>query len=281
MKIVVTGGGGMLSRYLLPELTKHGHEVTACDLVPPTGQYRFLRIDIMSMGDLDWAFAGADVVVHLAAIPHPFNDPPERVFEVNTQGTYNVLEAAVRAGVRRVVIASSDSAIGFGFRERDFGPEYLPLDEDHPRYPQDPYSLGKAFAEDLSAAFTRRSGLQTVCLRPCMILFQERIEDYRRALSNASFRSKPLWVYVDARDAARAFRLAAEVPDLPDHVVCYVTAADLTAREKTLELLDRFYPDVPQVDRARLTGYRSVVDGSRAERLLGFRAEYSWRDWID
>jgi len=281
MKIVVTGGGGMLSRYLLPELTKQGHEVTACDLRPPAGRYRFLRIDIMKMGDLDWAFAGADVVIHLAAIPHIFNDPPERVFAVNTLGTYNVLEASVRAGVRRVVVASSDSAIGFGFRERDFGPDYLPLDEDHPRYPQDPYSLSKAFSEDLSAAFTRRSGLQTVCLRPCMILFQERIEDYRRVLSDASRRSKPLWVYVDARDAARAFRLAAEVPDLPAHVVCFVTAADLTAREETLELLDRFYPDVPQVDRVRLTGYRSVVDGSRAEKLLGFRPEYSWRDWID
>ncbi|MFH1929199.1 MAG: NAD(P)-dependent oxidoreductase [Chloroflexota bacterium] len=281
MKIVVTGGGGMLGRYLLPELATQGHEVTACDLMRPDGQYRFLRIDIMSMGDLDWAFAGADVVVHLAAIPHPLNDPPERVFAVNTQGTYNVLEAAVRAGVRRVVVASSDSAIGFGFRERDFGPEYLPLDEDHPRYPQDPYSLSKAFAEDLSAAFTRRSELQTVCLRPCMILFQERVEDYRTVLSDASLRMKGMWVYVDARDAARAFRLAAEVPDLPDHVVCNVTAADLTAREETLELLDRFYPDVPQVDRARLGGHRTVVDGSRAERLLGFRPEYSWRDWID
>ena len=180
-----------------------------------------------------------------------------------------------------MVIASSDSAIGFGFRERDFGPEYLPLDEDHPRYPQDPYSLSKAFAEDLSAAFTRRSGLQTVCLRPCMILFQERIEDYRRALSNSSFRSKPLWVYVDARDAARAFRLAAEAVDLPDHMVCYVSSPDLLASEETLTLIEQYYPDVPQVDRQRLSGHSTVVDLNRAEQYLGFKAEYSWRDWSE
>ena len=90
-----------------------------------------------------------------------------------------------------------------------------------------------------------------------------------------------MWVYVDVRDAARAFRLAAEVPELPPHSVCYVVAADLAAREETLALIDRFYPNVSRVDRDRLVGHRSVIDGSRAERLLGFRAEISWRDWLD
>lgn len=279
MKIVVTGGAGRLGRYLLPELARHGHEVTACDLTPPERQYQFQRADMLQVGDLDWAFAGAEVVVHLAAIPNPHHDPPDRVFAVNMHGTYNVLEAATRTGVRRVVIASSDSAIGFGFRQREFGPDYLPIDEDHPRYPQDPYSLSKAFAEDLAVAFTRRSGLQTICLRPCWIWFPGQDEGYRAALDDPRLHWKGLWVYVDARDAARAFRLAAEAPNLPDHAVCYVSAPDLAAREETLALIDRFYPGVPRIDRARLAGHRSVIDGSRAERLLGFRPEHSWRDW--
>lgn len=280
MKIVVTGGSGRLGRYLLSELAQHGHDVTVCDLVPPEGEYRFLRADVLNLGALDWAFAGAEGVVHLAAIPHPLEDAPDQVFAVNTQGTFNVLEAAARAGVRRVAIASSDSALGFGFRQRDFGPDYLPLDEDHPRYPQDPYSLSKAFAEDLAAAFTRRSGLQTICLRPCWIWFPERDEGYRAAVDDPRLHWKGLWVYVDARDVARAFRLAVEAPDLPDHSVCYVSAADLAAREETLTLIDRFYPGVPRVDRAHLAGHRSVINGRRAERLLGFRPQYSWRDWI-
>lgn len=280
MKVVVTGGSGRLGRYLLPELAQHNHEITVCDLLPPETQYRFLRVDMLCLGDLDWAFAGAEVVVHLAAIPHPLHDPPERVFAVNTQGTYNVLEAAVRTGVRRVVVASSDSALGFGFRQRDFGPDYLPLDEDHPRHPQDPYSLSKAFAEDLSVAFTQRSGLQTICLRPCWIWFPDQDEGYRAAVDDPHLHWKGMWVYVDARDTARAFRLAVEAPNLPDHDVCYVSAADLAAREDTLALVDRFYPGVPRLDRARLAGHRSVIDGSRAEWLLGFRPEHSWRDWI-
>ena len=281
MRVVVTGGAGLLGRYLLPELQAQGHEVTVCDLVPPKGQCRFLRVDMLKMGDLNWAFSGAEVVVHLAAIPNPFHDSPDKVFAVNMHGTYNVLEAAVRAGVRRVVLASSDSAIGFGFRERDFDPDYLPVDEEHPRYPQDCYSLSKAFAEDLAIAFTRRSGLQTICLRPCGIWMPERREMYRVALDDPSLHWRGMWVYVDVRDAARAFRLAAEVPELPEHTVCYAAAADLAAREETLALIERFYPDVVRLDRERLAGHRSVIDGSRAERLLGFLPEYSWRDWID
>ncbi len=281
MKIVVTGGAGRLGQYLLPELAQQGHEITVCDLVPPEGPHRFLRVDMLRLGDLDWAFAGAEVVVHLAAIPNPMHDPPERVFAVNMHGTYNVLEAAVRNKVRRVVVASSDSALGMTFRERDFGPDYLPLDEDHLKYPQDPYCLSKAFAEDLAAAFTRRSGLETICLRPCWIWFPGQDEGYRGAVDDPGIHWKGLWVYVDARDAARAFRLAAEAPGLPDHAVCYVSAADLAAREETLALIDRFYPHVPRVDRARLMGHCSVIDGSRAERLLGFRPEHSWRNWLE
>jgi len=155
------------------------------------------------------------------------------------------------------------------------------VDEDHPRYPQDCYSLSKAFAEDLAIAFTRRSGLQTICLRPCGIWVPERREKYRVGMDDPSLHRTGMWVYVDVRDAARAFRLAAEVPELPEHSVCYVAAADLAAREETLELIDRFYPNVSRVDRERLSGHRSVIDGSRAEQLLGFRPEISWRDWLD
>lgn len=282
MKIVVTGGSGRLGRYLLPELAAQGHEVKSCDLVPAEGPYHWLRVDMLNLGDLEWAFAGAEVVVHLAAIPHPINDPPERVFGVNVQGTYNVLEAALRAGVRRVVVASSECALGLGYQEREIELHYLPLDEKHPRYPQDPYGLSKAFAEDLCAAFTRRSGLETICLRPTWIWFPEPRDEsgYRKVLGNPQLGQKNLWSYVVAQDMATAFRLAAEIPQLPPHAVCYVSAADTNAREETLALIDRFWPKVPQVDRARLAGHNSVVDCSLAEQLLGFRPQRSWRDWL-
>jgi nucleoside-diphosphate-sugar epimerase len=280
MKVLVTGGSGRLGRWLVPELFKEGHEVTVCDLVAPKGVYHFLHIDMLNLGELDWALSGIDTVVHLAAIPNIFHDSPERVFYFNTQGMYNILEAAVRNKVKRVIVASSDSAIGFGFAERPFHPDYLPVDEDHPRYPQDPYSLSKAFSEDLCAAFTRRSGIQTICLRPCWIwLPDEDLED-KEAVDHPERYWKGLWGYVDVRDAARAFCLAVAAPELPAHSVCYVSAPDVLAREETLTLLDRFHPDVTRIDRSRLSGYKSVIDGSRAEKLLGFTPQHSWHDYI-
>lgn len=281
MKVIVTGGSGRLGRWLVPELVRQGHEVTVCDLMPPKEVVRFLRIDMLNLGELDWAYEGADTVVHLAAIPNIFHDSPERVFLFNTQGMYNVLEAAVRNKVKRVIVTSSDSAIGFGFAERPFSPDYLPIDENHPRYPQDPYSLSKAFSEDLCAAFTRRSGIQTVCLRPCWIWFPDEDLGYREAVDHPERRLKGLWVYVDVRDVVQAVSLAITASELPPHSVCYVSAPDVLAREETLALIDRFHPNIPRVDRSRLTGFKSVIDGSRAQKLLGYKAQYSWHDYLE
>ncbi len=234
MKIVVTGGSGRLGRYLLPELAAQGHGVKVCDLVSPEGPYHWLHVDILNVGELEWAFAGAEVIIHLAAIPHPLNDPPERVFGVNVQGTYNVLEAALRAGARRVVAASSECALGPGFQERELDLHYLPLDEKHPRYPQDPYGLSKAFTEDLCASFTRRSGLETICLRPTYIWFPGSPDEahYRRVVDNPRLCMKGLWTYVMAQDMATAFRLAAEAPQLPTHAVCAMYRRRIRTRAK-------------------------------------------------
>ena len=281
MKVLVTGGSGRLGRWLVPALINEGHEITVCDLVPSKGAQHFLRVDMLNLGELDWALAGIDMVVHLAAIPNIFHDAPEKIFYYNTQGTYNLLEAAVRNNVKRVIVTSSDSAIGFGFAERSFSPDYLPIDENHLRYPQDPYSLSKAFSEDLCAAFTRRSGLQTVCLRPCWIWLPDEDQGYKEAVDHPEQRWKGLWVYVDVRDVVQAVSQALTVKELPPHSVCYVSAADVLAREETLALLDRFHPNVPRVDRSRLTGFKSVIDTSRAEKLLGYKARYSWRDYLE
>jgi UDP-glucose 4-epimerase len=186
----------------------------------------------------------------------------------------------VRNKVKRVIVASSDAAIGYWDAERPFSPDYLPIDEDHPRYPQDPYSLSKTFSEDLCAAFTRRSGLQTVCLRPCWIWLPDEDQGYREALDHPERRWRGLWVYVDVRDLARAFCLALTAPELPPHSVCYVSAADVLAREETLALVDRYHSDVTRVDRSRLTGFKSAIDCSRAEKLLGFIPQYTWRDYF-
>jgi UDP-glucose 4-epimerase len=282
VKIVVTGAAGKVGRYVLDELNAAqtgSHEVIAADLTEPSGRdVQFIRADVTRLEECQRALDGAEAVIHLAAIPNPLSHPPEVVMHVNVMGTYNVLEAAARAGVRRVVIASTDSALGFVFRRRDFTPEYLPIDEQHRLKPQDPYGLSKMICEEMCQAYTRGWGMETVCVRICRVIFPDELELNRSLAADPTILAKGLWVYIDARDAARAFRLAAEVPVL-EHEAVFAVATDCYGPNATADLLDQFYPSLLNwADQVR--GRSSLITGAKAERLLGFRPTHSWRDVV-
>jgi len=278
VKIVITGASGRVGSYVLAEVAG-SHEIVAFDRVPPRdAAVEFVEGDITDLDDCRRAVAGAEVVIHLAAIPNPLGDPADRIMRINAMGTLNVVDAAARAGVRRVVLASTDSALGFVFRSREFLPEYLPIDENHPLRPQDPYGLSKLIGEEIAKSYTRSSGLETVRVRICRVIFPAEVDLNRRLVDDPSILAKGLWVYVDARDAARAFRLAAERPGLSDEAL-FVVAPDCYAREETRRLLERFYPALlPWSDR--VPGHRALITGARAERLLGFTPRYTWRDVV-
>jgi UDP-glucose 4-epimerase len=108
-------------------------------------------------------------VIHAAAIPEPTRNPPHTVFRNNLMATFNVVEAAVRFGARRVVHLSSETVPGFLFAEREWIAEYAPVDEEHPVRPQDPYALAKHFGEQLMDAATRRSDVTGVSIRPTWV----------------------------------------------------------------------------------------------------------------
>ena len=276
MRIVVTGAGGKVGRFVLAALAGK-HEVYAVDQVPPgRSDVRFLRADVTRLDECQWALEGAEVVIHLAAVPNPLTDPPARVMHVNVMGTYNILEAAARAGVRRVVTASTDSALGFVFRRRDFLPEYLPIDESHPLQPQDPYGLSKTLDEEICRAYTRGYGLETVCVRICRVIFPEEVELNRRLLADPTLLAKGLWVYIDARDAAQAFRLAAEAPALT-HEAVFAVAPDSYARDSTAALLGQHYPALSGWSE-RMPAHAALITGAKAAQLLGFVPRYTWRD---
>ncbi len=279
MRIVVTGGNGKLGRYLVAELARE-HEVIVLDQAgEPSADVEFVRGDMLDMKTCKRALEGAEVVIHLGAIPHPLSDPPERVWRVNTCSTYNIHEAAASLGVRRVVQASSDSTLGFWFRTRDIEPLYAPIDEAHPCRPQDAYGLGKLAAEQIAQSYGDRVGLETVALRICLVLFPD--QAYCRNLvkklrSGPAGDSKGLWAYNHVLDAVQAFRLAAETPGLGNEVM-FISAADVAANEDTLDLLRKYHPSVTDI-RGDLSGRRSLIDYSKAAAMLGYEPKYSWRD---
>ena len=113
MRVVVTGGSGLAGRAVVADLVDHGFDVTNVDLVPRDGPAPFRRVTIEDLGQVYGGLRGAEAVVHFAAIPRPTFDVPEVVFRTNVMGSFNVLEAAATLGIRRVVMASSVSVLGF------------------------------------------------------------------------------------------------------------------------------------------------------------------------
>ncbi|TAK23945.1 MAG: NAD(P)-dependent oxidoreductase [Chloroflexota bacterium] len=278
MKIVVTGAVGRVGRYVVDELVPR-HEVVAVDArAPARDDVPFVRADILSLDECRRAVEGADAVIHLAAIPNPLTDPAERVMHVNTMGTWTVLQACAEAGVRRFVQASTDSALGFVFRRQEFRPAYLPIDEAHPLLAQDPYGLSKLLGEQICWSFARGWDIETVCVRICRVIFPDDEATNRRLADDPSLMAKGLWVYVDARDAARAFRLAAETPGLNREAV-FAGAPDAYSRVPTADLIARFYPDLaPMADR--LPANASFITSAKAKAVLGWEPRFTWRDVV-
>ncbi|HEV8053796.1 MAG TPA: NAD(P)-dependent oxidoreductase [Candidatus Limnocylindrales bacterium] len=178
MRILVTGARGKVGAAAVAALTDAGHEITATDLGLPVFEARpdgvpYIRADLTDAGDAFAVVRGHDAVVHAAAIPDPISSPPHRVFQNNLMAIFNTLEAAVRSGAARFVNLSSETVPGFIFPERPWVPDYLPVDEQHPIRPQDPYATAKHFGEQLMDRAVRLSDITCVSLRPSWVQWDE------------------------------------------------------------------------------------------------------------
>ena len=288
MKIVVTGGSGRVGRYVVDEVSRE-HQVTVFDQVAPQAEVQFVQGDITDPEACRSAIRGADAVLHLAAIPHPLAEAPSRVMQVNVLGTYYVLDACAAMGVRRLIMASTDSVYGFFF-QRDFTgtsqsgaslspgparPERLPIDEKHPARAHDPYGLSKILCERMAESYSWAKGLNVVCLRLLGVWTPDVYPFARLCLQNADLGALNLWGYVDPRDVAQAFRLAAEAERVEPFDAMLVTAADAATPLDVRKLVAKYYPEVEVA--APLNGDASLYDCSRAAQALGYRPEHRWR----
>ncbi|MFN8590606.1 MAG: NAD(P)-dependent oxidoreductase [Thermomicrobiales bacterium] len=275
-RVVVTGGSGLAGRAVVADLVDHGYAVTNVDLVPQEGAAPFRRADLTDLGQVYGALRGADAVVHFGAIPRPTFDTPDVVFRTNVMGSFNVFEAANALGISRIVYASSVSVIGYPFHEKPFDPEYFPIDEAHPRQPQDAYALSKTIGEDLAAGFARRGHLSVVSLRLAWIHTPRTFAAQLQPMWNdPAAGASNLWSYIDTRDVGEAVRLSLAA-EIEGHAAAFVAAPDTFMPIPSRDLAATYYPSVPLRDQ--FGNYDSFFDSTSAERLLGFRAKHSWRD---
>jgi nucleoside-diphosphate-sugar epimerase len=274
MRIAVTGGGGDLGRALLPYLVAHGHEAVSIDRsAPPFAAMqpgvRYMVADVGDFGAVVGSLRECDGVIHLAAHRSPASHPDTEVYVNNTAASYHVLSAASALGIERVCLASSINAVGGAF-SRTPRYDYFPLDEDHPSYAEDPYSLSKWVLEQQADAFARRfERMRIASLRFHWLLeSRERAAEISGKLADTARRH--LWAYTSTAAACRACLLALTA-DFSGHHVFYIVAPESVAAEPSLELARRHYPESEV--RGDLSGHTGFFSCARAERVLGWKHE--------
>jgi nucleoside-diphosphate-sugar epimerase len=283
MRIAVTGGSGKLGRHVVRRLTEDGHQVLNLDRAG-TRSPGLVVVNLRNYGQvldvllgLDDRHEGFDAVVHLGAIPAPGIIPDAATFENNMLSTYNVFQAARRAGIKKVVYASSETVLGLPF---DVDPPYIPVDEEYPARPESTYSLVKHLEEQMAVELTRWDPeLSIVGLRFSNVMDVEDYEKFPSFDSEATFRKWNLWGYIDGRDGAQAVARALE-NGTPGFEAFIIANADTVMSRSSASLAAEVFPGVKVVKE--LGEHETMLSIDKARRLLGFEPEHTWRDhWQD
>ncbi len=280
MRIAVTGGSGKLGKSVVRKLRADGHEVMNLDRAGLKGRGT-VTVDLRNYGQvvdvilgLDDRHHGFDAIVHLGAIPAPGLVPDAATFENNMLSTYNVFQAARRAGIKKIVYASSETVLGLPF---DVDPPYIPVDEEYPARPESTYSLVKHLEEQMAIELTRWDPLLSiVALRFSNVMDPEDYEAFPSFDADAKLRKWNLWAYIDGRDGAQAVARALE-NGKPGFEAFIIAAADSVMSRSSASLAAEVFPEVNVTKD--LGEHETLLSIDKAKRLLGFSPEHSWRDY--
>ena len=280
-RVIVTGGSGKAGHWIIQHFLERGYDVLNVDTRQPARpQCRTIIADLTQLGQVVSAFsphvtgnrAPYAGVVHMAAIPRAHEQPNDEIFRVNSLTTYNVLEACGLLGIKKAVVASSESSYGICFANTFFEPKYLPVDEAHPQLPEDTYGLTKVVNEVTAAMFHRRDGTQIVSLRIGNVVCPEDYAGIKARFDHPEDRLRILWSYIDSRDLAAGCRLAIEKDGLGCEAVI-IAADDTSSNLPSADLIKRFLPGVKEF-KSPLAGRTALIANARIKQLLGWKQEH-------
>lgn len=293
-RIFFTGGSGKAGKHVIPYLLDQGHKVLNVDLMPLNYPgVDNLMADITDSGQMFNAmssYAGLDelepgngvphfdAVVHFAAVPRILLKPDNETFRINTIGTYNVIEAAVKLGIKKIIIASSETTYGICFSDGKTDPKTLPLEEDYDVDPMDSYGLSKVVNEKTARSFQRRSGVDIYALRIGNVIEpHEYAELFPHYFKNPEVRRRNAFCYIDARDLGQIVDLCLKKDDLGYQI--FNAGNDHNgAIIPSKELAEQFFPGVP-ITR-ELEKDEALFSNRKIREVLGFKEQHNWQKYV-
>jgi nucleoside-diphosphate-sugar epimerase len=294
MRILFTGGTGKAGKDMIPWLVNQGHKVINLDLKPlnhpgvpdiiadiTNSGMMFNALNSFAWFDELEAGTGVpkfDAVVHFAAVPRNYITTEEETFRINTQGTYAVLEAAVKSGIRKIIFASSETTYGICFADGVKKPLYVPIDEDHPTVPEDTYAMSKVVNEATAKSFQVRSGFDIYGLRINNVISADQyVTDFPKWLDNPDTRRRNTFSYIDARDLAHMVDCCLKTDGL-GYQIFNVSNDEHSVRLKTSEIIKRYYDGLPV--KRPMGESETLFTSEKAKRLVGFKPVHSWTKYV-
>ena len=282
-KILVTGGSGKAGKATINKLLEKNYDVFNVDLQDKQElDVPFSCVNLENFGEtmeaitqIDDRINGIDAIVHQAAIPAPGLYPNHKTFRVNMLSTYNVFQCAEIMKINNIVWASSETVLGLPF---DTYPPYVPVDEDYPPRPESSYSLSKVMGEELARQYCRRNkDMKIFGLRYSNIMEEKDYESFRDFQEDPYIRKWNFWGYIDSRDVGQACLLALE-SDLKGADIFIIAADDTVMNKTNKELLDAVFPHIKI--KGEIGDHQTLLNNSKAKKILGFQPEYSWRNLV-
>ena len=299
-RVLVTGGAGFIGSHLVHRLLARGYSVVVLDnfrsgRIENISEYlkdenfKLVKGDVCDRKVVRNAMEEADAVVHLAAlidVEGSVNNPME-THRVNVDGTLNVLNEAVRSGVKKLLFASSAAVYG------EDNP--LPLKEDYPLKPMSPYAASKAAAEHYCNVFHQCYRLPTVILRYFNVYgFRREYDSYSGVITafvNNALEDKPLVIFGDGKqtrdfiyveDVVKATILALKNDQSNGEILNVCNGKPTSVQELTVILSDIIGKDSHVIyDKPRKGDvYSNYGDPTKAEKVLEFKTEISLKEGL-